>query len=89
MPFATTNLRPSVSGNRKVLEGDWTGSAGDDVGTITLSGGRVYVSRFENQDADDNKELPLVDVSVSGSTITVTVHNHMDVTNGRFSLTYA
>lgn len=89
MAFATSNILAANLGSLKAFAGDWSGSAGDASGTITLGGGRVYLARFENQDADAPKELPLTDVSISGSTITLTVHNHMNVTNGRFIVIYA
>ena len=87
MPFATSNLRPANT--VKVLAGDWSGSAGDASGTITLSGGRVYLAQFVNQDADAQKEQPLINVSIASGVITLTVHNHMEVTDGRFVVIYA
>lgn len=89
MAFATSNIRHSVFGDLQVYAGDWTGNANDASGTITLNGGRVYLSQFNNQDADNPAEMPRVDVSLSGSTLTLTVHNHMDVTNGRFLVIFA
>ena len=92
MAFATTNVKVgTLGGPFKVYAGDWSGSAGDASGSITLGGGRVYQAHFENQDAspDSPKERPLVDVSVSSGVITLTVHNHMDVTLGRFLIVFA
>lgn len=89
MAFATTNIRSANLGSMRAYAGDWTGSVGDAAGTLTLGGGRVYLAEFINQDSDSPKEKPLVDVSISGSTITLTVNNHMDVTNGRFFIIYA
>lgn len=89
MAFATSNIRAGVVGPLKFYCGDWTGLPGDASGTLTLNGGRVYFRQFWNQDSDNQKEEPLVDVSASAATLTVTVHNHMDVTNGRFIIIYA
>lgn len=89
MAFATTNIRTGVVGPLRFYCGDWTGNQGDASGTLTLNGGRIYFRHFWNQDADNQKEQPLVDVSASGATLTVTVHNHMDVTSGRFFIIYA
>lgn len=85
MAFATTNLQSGVFGNMKYYAGDWTGSVGDASGTITLNGGRVYLCEVYNQDAATTEDRPTpVDITASGVTITVTVHNHSNVTNGRF-----
>lgn len=87
MPFATSNARNAQ--NLKMYAASFTGDAGDASGTITLSGGIVYACLIQNLDADTTKEFPQPDVSVSGSTITVTLHNHMGVTNGRVLIFYA
>ena len=89
MAFATTNIRSATMGNLKAYAGDWSGSEGDASGSLTLNGGRVYMAQFQNQDADNPGQDPLVDISASGSTITLTVHNHLNVTNGRFIVIYA
>lgn len=85
MAFTTTNIQSGVFGNMKYFAGDWSGSVGDASGTITLNGGRVYLPMIYNQDAASGEDRPTpVDITASGSTITVTVHNHSNVTNGRF-----
>lgn len=89
MAFSTTNVRAGTVGNLKLYAGDWSGLSGDASGSVTLSGGRVYFAEFSNQDTDQISEKPLTEVSISGSTITLTVHNHMDVTDGRFVVIYA
>lgn len=89
MAFATANVQGGSVGSLKFYAGDWTGSQGDASGVITLNGGRVYLSHFENQDTDNPTELPPTDISISGSVITLTVHNHMDVTNGRFLVIFS
>lgn len=90
MAFATTNVRASVFGDLKVYAGDWSGSEGDANGTVTLSGGRVYLVNFWNFDATSQEDRPTpVSVSESGGTITVTVANLNTVTTGRFIIIYA
>lgn len=89
MAFATANVRSGVAGNLKIFAGDWSGSIGDASGTITLSGGRVYLTSFQNQDAGDTKETLDPIVSYSGSTITITVGNKQNVTQGTFIIIYS
>ena len=89
MAFATTNVRSGTAGPFKMVAGDWSGSVGDSSGTVTVGGSRVYQAHFYNQDADNPKEWPQVDVSESSPTSTITVHNHQGVTNGRFYILFA
>ena len=89
MAFAATNLQHASLGNLRAQVGDWTGSSGDASGTLTLKGGRVWLCSFGNQDATSQEDRPTpCDVSVSSGTITITIHNHSDVTNGRFIVIY-
>lgn len=89
MAFATANTRGGTVGNLKMLAGDWSGSVGDAAGTITLSGGRVYLCHFENQDSDGTKQTLQPSVSISNGSITITVGNYSGVTDGRFVVIYA
>ena len=89
MAFATSNPLAGTAGPFKFYAGAWSGLPGDASGTVTLGGGEVWVCEFWNSDSDTPKEMPLVDRSISGSTITLTVHNHQDVTNGRFFIIYS
>lgn len=90
MAFATTNIQyVALAAPLKVYLGDWSGTAGDAPGTITLGGGRVYLSIFSNQDATGPQEDPDSSVTVSSGTITMTVYNHQTVTNGRFIIIYS
>lgn len=90
MAFATSNVRSgTIGGNLKYYAGDWTGSAGDASGSVSLRGGRVYLRQFQNLDADSPKEETQTDISVSDGTITITVHNHLSVTNGTFLIIFA
>jgi hypothetical protein len=90
MAFATSNTQGGSVGSLKFFAGDWSGAAGDASGTVTVSGGRIYLASFSDQDADNPKDVGCAfDVSASGTTITITVHNHDTVTNGRFLLIYA
>ena len=89
MAFATSNPRTGTMGDLKVFAADWTGSSGDDAGTITLKGGRVYMLHVYNQDATSNEDRPTpCSVSVSSGTITVSVYNHSDVSQGRLLVVY-
>lgn len=89
MAFATLNPLYGTAGPFKFYAAAWTGDAGDASGTITLGGGEVWFISVQNQDADNPKESVVSDVSISGSTITVTVHNHQTVTRGRLFIIYS
>ena len=90
MAFATANLRSGTLGQLKMLAGDWSGAVGDSAGTVTLSGGRCYMARFQNHDNDTGKNTESPNrVSESAGTITVTVTNIEAVTDGRFIVIYA
>lgn len=89
MAFATANVRGGSVGSQKFYAGDWSGNVGDASGTITLSGGRVYLTNFQNQDADGTKETLDPAVSISSGTITITVGNKSNVTNGTFYIVYS
>ena len=89
MAFATSNVKAASIGNLRWHIGDWTGVVGDASGTITLKGGRVYLVNFYDQDATSQEDRPTpCDITVSSGTITITVHNHVNVTNGRFIIAY-
>lgn len=71
----------------RVTYGDWTGSAGDAAGTITISG-VVQNAVFQKFDAIDGtyQIIPRIEVSISGFTSTVTVENQDTVTSGKFMI---
>lgn len=90
MAFATANLQQANFGSFNGLVGDWTGSQGDASGTIQVPGGRVYLVHFYDQDDASQEDRPTpTSVSVSGVLATITVHNHVDVAQGRFLIIYA
>lgn len=90
MAFSTSNVQTAMlSSAVKVYCGDWSGTAGDAAGTITLNGGRVYLAHFRSEDTTGPQEEPDTSVSVSGSTLTMSVYNHQTVVNGRFLIIYA
>lgn len=65
--------------------GDWSGSAGDAAGTISVSGGKVWGALFWKQDGDNTSQIfPRVDSSTSGAVTTLTVQNQDNVVNGTF-----
>lgn len=90
MAFATSNVQKTVFGNMNVTRGDWSGSVGDDKGTVTVEGGRVYLANFSNQDTDSPTDggLP-TSTTVSGGLSTVSVYYHETVTTGRFLIIHA
>lgn len=91
MAFATSNVKQSAFGTFNSLVGDWTGSAGDASGTISVGGARVYLCIVSNQDAVSQEDRPTpCDISTNTTTgiSTITVHNHADVTQGRFFIVY-
>lgn len=91
MAFSTSNVQTGrIFGGVNTYIGDWSGTAGDAPGTITLGGGRVYLAHFECQDSTGGPvELVPCSVSVSSGTITLTVNNHDTVTLGRFFVVFA
>lgn len=89
MAFATANLQPGTQGNKRVLMGDWSGSAGDASGSLTIGGGRVYQAHFWDQGSSSPKEWTQVDVAESSGSCVVSIHNHRNVTNGRFIIVFA
>jgi len=87
MAFATQNVRRASSGNLNAMTGEWTGTEGDADGTVTVAGGRVWTASFWNFDNVSQEDKPTpVSVSESGGSITITVHNHVPVTTGRFKI---
>jgi hypothetical protein len=91
MAFATTNVRRSAFGDLKVTAGDWTGSQGDDNGTVTVEGGRVYLHEFVSQDTNNGPDqwIPTFVSSTGTATITVSVPNRQTVAKGRFLIIHA
>lgn len=90
MAFARTNPRSGSFGDLNMLAGDWTGSEGDATGTVTLKGGRVYLVNFTIQDGGSQEDSPVgYSVSITSGTITISVFNHVAVTQGRFIIIYA
>lgn len=91
MAFATSNIRKGTAGDLKMTCGDWTGSAGDANGTVTIEGGRVYLAKFDSQDSSNGpeQEVPVFISSTSGGLITLSVGNRSTVTTGRFIIIHA
>ena len=86
MAFATSNVQTSVIGNMRVTIGDWTGSKADASGSVSVSGGRVYLAEFRDADGSGPYEVKVETGadSVSGSVISISTFNKADVTTGRF-----
>lgn len=89
MPFAQTIRHSGVKGDVKYADGTWTGLPGDASGTVSVATMQVLVADYVSEDADTPKESRVAtDISYSAGIATITVHNHMDVTNGKFHLEY-
>ena len=91
MAFATSNVKSaSIGGGFKLTVGDWTGSAGDAAGTLTVAAGKVYHAQFLPNITSGNYQ-PAIGVSPSGTAgiVTVTVYNSAAVTAGTFSIVSA
>lgn len=69
------------------LFGDWTGTAGDAAGTMTV-GGQVQNAVFQKFDAIDQtyQIIPRIETSFSSTTnlTTITIENQDTVTAGKF-----
>lgn len=93
MAFATSNVRRSAFGDLKVTAGDWSGSQGDNNGTFTVEGGRVYSHEFVSQDSTNGPDqwIPtfIFSVNASSSTITLSIPNRQNVVLGRFLIIHA
>ena len=90
MAFATSNVRLGSVGDTFSLRGGWTGSSSDASGTLAVRG-LVFSAIFQNHDATSQEDRPTpCDVSYSGTTglSTITVHNHADVSVGRFHVIF-
>jgi hypothetical protein len=88
MAFSSTVYKRDLSGTTKSVSGLWSGSAGDASGTFTVGSGFIKNASFRNEDADSPKEFVQTDISYASGIATITVHNHQDVTNGKFDVTF-
>lgn len=88
MAFTTTvrGVRYGGVGSCQIY-GEWTGSAGDAAGTMTV-GGTVVMAVFQKFDPIDQtyQIIPRVEVSINTTTniSTITVENQDNVTLGKF-----
>ena len=91
MAFATANVRNGVAGDLKILAGDWTGTAGDADGTMTIASARIYSAFFRAEDSTTPVDIIYVtNTSVAtGTTTTLTIPNRETVVRGRFIIFYA
>lgn len=89
MPFATSSVRRENLGSIRCLVGNWTGNVGDANGSYSVKGGQVYLSNWHNQDSGQTEDKPTPNsISVTTGTITITIYNKQNVTEGRFILIY-
>lgn len=89
MAFATTQVRGSTMGEKKVLTGNWSGAVGDAAGTIVVATAKLYDVDVRDFDSAGPQERPHVTYSTSGRNTTLSIHNYKDVTDGRFTIIYA
>lgn len=83
MAFSNTAVKTIPLGGGLRLEiGTWYGAQGDDDGTVSLRGGRVFGVQFLINDSDVMYDPVPVTYSVSAGVITVTVANIQTVESG-------
>lgn len=92
MAFTTSAVRLGVLGDRWVLTGKYSSSAGDTTGTVSVGGALVHHADFTNQDSDPGENSTLehsvsTNTSTGLSTITVSLSSSV-ITNGRFLIIY-
>lgn len=86
MAFAATNQKTiNLGGGMRLTRGQWTGSAGDSTGTLTVQGGVLWSSNVWSNLAGRIIQAPC-SFSSSGNAITITVENVEPVTDGYFTL---
>lgn len=84
MAFANSNPRKGTAGDLKLQAGNWTGSQGDASGTITVEGSQLYSAMFSTNDTTGPNQFVPFTWTVSGSVITISVHNRETVTGGTY-----
>ncbi len=88
MAFSTSNVASTYFGNMHVTYGQWTETVDADstAGTITLTGGQVWLCELVSQDSTGKSTPTPMKYSVPGTAgiITLTVYNLAAATNGRF-----
>lgn len=87
MAFSTSNVQRTVWGNMRIMYGQWTGAVGDAPGTITVSGGQLWLSVFNTNLSTGPQQVPsLVSEGPTGTTgiLTLTIPNQNTVTAGTF-----
>ena len=87
MAFATSNVYRDNAGSVNVLRGSWSGTTGDDVGTVTGRGYAVMADFNTNDSTSPGTVIP-ARISNSSGTWTVTVPYQETVTGGLFSITF-
>lgn len=87
MAFSATVRNTQYYGaGRTSYSGDWTGSAGDAAGTMTV-GGVVVQAIFQKMNADATFEVvPRVTSSIASGITTITIENQDTVTTGYFTI---
>lgn len=88
MAFATTNLVARNQGSFRVLTGNWSATAGDTPGTITMGTGNIIGATFDPRlSTGPSENCPISTSTTSGQT-TVTVYHKQTVANGVFKIEF-
>lgn len=87
MAFSATVRNTQYWGpGRTSYTGDWSGSAGDAAGTMTI-GGVVVQAVFQKFTADSTYQIiPKVTSTISAGITTLTIENQDNVTTGYFTI---
>ena len=87
MAFATSNVVRDGGGSVAVMRGTWTGTVGDDVGTVTGSG-HALSAEFRPNTSTSPSDAIQTRISNSSGTWTVTVPYFETVTAGTFKIEF-
>jgi hypothetical protein len=87
MAFATANVVRENMGSINSIRGSWTGTVGDDVGTVTGSG-FASSAEFDANLSETPGEKLIPRITNSSGTWTVTIPYHRTVTAGTFVIRF-
>jgi len=87
MAFATSNIVRENAGSQAIMRGSWTGSVGDDEGTVTGSGYALGAEFYDHRSETPGQRI-IPRISNSSGTWTVTVPYSQAVTAGTFKIEF-
>lgn len=87
MAFATSNVVRENFGSINVMRGNWSGTAGDDAGSI-VGNGYALDAEFDTNSSTGPGGVVPARVSNSSGVWTVTVPFQQTVTNGSFKIEF-